>query len=129
MISTRKNRFSLIARDFPAGSAAYLLLLTTILFVQACSFPGVYKINVQQGIIVEQVDLDKLKPGMTKRQVHFVLGTPSLTNTFNSNNEVYIYTFQKAGGKIHQQTVTTYYNESGELSHYTADLLDNTPAY
>lgn len=105
-----------------------LLFSFLITLIQACSFPGVFKINVQQGNIVSEEMLDKLEPGMTRKQVHFVLGAPVVDNVFNLNLENYVYTYQKAGGEIKQQTVKVYYKDS-LYSHYTADLLEETPAY
>lgn len=108
----------------------YFLIMTfSLAGTTACSFPGVYKINVQQGTIVEQKDLDQLKPGMSPKQVHFVLGSPSLINTFDSSQEGYLYTFQKAGGKIQKQKVVVFYDEAGKYARYEAQLLAETPAY
>ena len=39
-----------------------------------------YKVDIQQGNFVSSEMLSKLKPGMTKEQVRFVLGTPLLTD-------------------------------------------------
>jgi len=100
-----------------------------ILFSQSgCSFPGVYKINVQQGNIITQSMLNKLKPGMSKGQVHFVLGTPLMKNLFNQNTEDYIYTFQKAGGAIKEQKIIVYY-DNNKFKKYTGKLLKEHPAY
>ena len=55
----------------------FLLILT--LALSGCSyirFPGVYKIDIAQGNIIKEEDIAKLKPGMTKRQVRYVLGEP-----------------------------------------------------
>ena len=38
--------------------------------------PQVYKMDIQQGNEIDSEMLLKLKPGMTKSQVRFVLGTP-----------------------------------------------------
>ena len=63
----------------------YRLLRTSLIvitvFLSACSvpnlqFPGVYKVPVQQGNIITQDMIDQLRPGMTRRQVIFVMGTP-----------------------------------------------------
>ena len=105
-----------------------LTLIFITLVIQACSFPGVFKINVQQGNIVSQEMLDKLEPGMTKKQVHFVLGAPVLDNTFDESLETYLYTYQKAGGEIEQQTIAIHYKD-GVFSHYEGELLSETPAY
>jgi len=104
------------------------LFLALLLSLQGCFFPGVYKINIQQGNIITQEMLKKLKPGMTRRQVHFVLGNPVLKNTFDDKIEHYIYTYQKAGGDDVQQTVTIYYDKDSYL-RYEGDLLSENPAY
>lgn len=103
-------------------------LIFSFLILQACSFPGVYKINVQQGNIVTQEMLDQLKPGMTKKQVHFVLGTPTLDNVFNKNIENYVYTYQKAGGETKNQVVKIFYEDDAYVRH-EGELLDEHPAY
>ena len=104
----------------------YLLLMTLIL--SACSFPGVFKINVQQGNIITQDMLDQLKPGMTKKQVRFVLGSDLLDNVFNPNIEHYLYTYQKAGGEMQRQLITVYYQDD-LFARYEGGLLEDNPAY
>jgi outer membrane protein assembly factor BamE len=86
-----------------------LLILITVLGLSACSFPGVYRIDVQQGNIVEASSLQKLAVGMTRRQVHLVLGSPLITSTFDNSEEIYLYTIQLEGGDIHQQKVALNY--------------------
>jgi outer membrane protein assembly factor BamE len=104
------------------------LLVSAFIFLSACSFPGVYKINVQQGNIVTQEMLDKLKPGMTKRQVHFVLGNPVVTNVFNKDQDTYLYTYQKAGKETVSQNIKIYYADDTYLRH-EGTLLEDHPAY
>ena len=72
------------------------IVLLTLAFacLSACNFvgfPGVYKLNIEQGNIVTQEMADQLKPGMTRRQVRFILGTPLIEDTFNRNRWDYIY--------------------------------------
>lgn len=107
---------------------AVALLIAAILGVSGCSFPGVYKINVQQGNIVTEDMLAKLRVGMTRKQVHFVLGNPVVENLFDDQQENFIYSYQKAGGDTLQQHVTIFY-ENGLYSGYEADLLEEHPAY
>lgn len=45
------------------------LSLTGLFALAGCSFPGVYKIDIQQGNVVTQDMIDQLRPGMTRRQV------------------------------------------------------------
>lgn len=104
------------------------LVLALTLAVAGCSFPGVYKINVQQGNIVDKEDLDQLAEGMTRRQVHSLLGSPAVINPVDNSQEFYIYTFQRAGSDIKQQRVIVYY-ENERYTRHESELLPNTPAY
>lgn len=52
------------------------LTLVGLLALAGCSFPGVYKIDIQQGNVVTQDMIDQLRPGMTRRQVRFIMGNP-----------------------------------------------------
>ncbi|MEQ8954529.1 MAG: outer membrane protein assembly factor BamE, partial [Gammaproteobacteria bacterium] len=59
-----------------------LLALALALVLHGCNdvasleFPGVYKISIVQGNVITQEMVDQLRPGMTKRQVMFVMGSP-----------------------------------------------------
>jgi outer membrane protein assembly factor BamE len=53
--------------------------------------PRVYKLSVQQGNVITQEMVDRLKPGMTRNQVEFVMGKPVLSDPFNDDQWVYIY--------------------------------------
>lgn len=109
--------------------AALLSVAFLALVIQAgCVFPGVYKINVQQGNIVDEEALGQLQQGMPRTQVHAILGTPIMLNPVDDSREYYIYTYQKAGGEIKEQRVIVYY-DADSYSHYEAQLLEDTPAY
>ena len=104
------------------------MLLALLLALTGCVFPGVYKINVQQGNIVTEEDLASLNEGMTRSQVRSVLGTPMVTNPVDDAKDYYVYTFQKQGGEIREQKVVIHY-AGDQFSHYQADMLEDTPAY
>lgn len=94
-----------------------------------CSFPGVYRINVQQGTIVTQDMLDQLKPGMTEKQIRYVLGTPSAPNSFDDTDETFVYSFQKGNGNTKAQIITIQFDESRHFTGYTGSPLEDQPAY
>jgi outer membrane protein assembly factor BamE len=76
-----------------------LLVFLAIACLGACGFvgfPGVYRIDVEQGNILTQETVDQLKPGMSRRQVRFILGTPLIEDTFNQNR--WDYTYVKRNG-------------------------------
>lgn len=103
-----------------------VLLITGVLAISACSiprlqFPGVYKIDIQQGNIITQEMIDQLRPGMTKRQVIFLMGTPLVRDPFHQDRWDYIYSYQPGGGIRGQERITMYF-ESDLLTHFTGDF-------
>ncbi|MCE9639672.1 MAG: outer membrane protein assembly factor BamE, partial [Betaproteobacteria bacterium] len=56
-----------------------------------------YKIDIQQGNVVTQEMVDKLKAGQTRSQVRFVLGSPLVADMFHDDRWDYIYLLQRQG--------------------------------
>jgi len=81
-----------------------ILALFIVLGSSACNL--IYKQNIQQGNALEQDELDELYVGMNKRQVLFVLGTPSVQDPFQQQRWDYVQTFSRRGGDLVQRTVT-----------------------
>jgi outer membrane protein assembly factor BamE len=77
------------------------------------SVPGLtpYKIDIQQGNYVTQDMVEKLKPGMTKSQVRFALGTPLVTDAFHNDRWDYIYVLQKKGRVAEQRRIAVVFSE------------------
>ena len=101
-----------------------LFILIALLQFSGCSvIPSIlYKIDVQQGNVVTQEMVEKLKPGMTKPQVRFVLGTPLIVDTFRENRWDYAYLRQEKGELIEQQRLTIFF-ENERLTHFESHLL------
>jgi len=95
------------------------LLVSATLTLTGCGI--VHKIDIQQGNIVTQEMIDKLKPGMSKRQVRFALGTPMITDTFHDDRWDYIYTMRK-GGRIVEKSRVSLFFEDDELNRIEGDL-------
>jgi outer membrane protein assembly factor BamE len=51
----------------------------------------VYRVNISQGNIVEEEDLDQVETGMTRNQVRFLLGTPMIEDPFHQDRWDYVY--------------------------------------
>ncbi len=86
------------------------IFTTFLLFISlsACSFtnpfssmlePFVYRLSIQQGNIIDQDQIDKLKLGMNKKQVTFVLGTPLAKDIFDSDHWEFSYTMMPPRAK------------------------------
>ena len=103
-------------------------LLTSLTFVgllalAGCSFPGVYKIDIQQGNVVTQDMIDQLRPGMTRRQVRFIMGNPLLVDTFHANRWDYLYSLQPGGGQRQQERMSIFFNGNDQLVSLSGDFM------
>ncbi|WP_017460824.1 outer membrane protein assembly factor BamE [Dyella ginsengisoli] len=70
----------------------------------------VYTPDVQQGNILTKDAVEQLKPGMTKRQVLVLLGSPSVSDPFDHDRWDYVSTQQHRGGPIKIRTFTLTFN-------------------
>ncbi|WP_338526488.1 outer membrane protein assembly factor BamE [Pseudomonas batumici] len=103
------------------------LLLTSftlvgLLALAGCSFPGVYKIDIQQGNVVTQDMIDQLRPGMTRKQVRFIMGNPLLIDTFHANRWDYLYSLQPGGGERQQERISLLFNGNDQLVSLSGDF-------
>ena len=74
-----------LVRRLPLIRFAAALLAT--LCLSAC----VYRIDVQQGNLLDAEDVSQVEVGMTRKQVQFLLGTPMVTDTFHRDRWDYPY--------------------------------------
>ena len=87
------------------------LIISLAILLTACS-SFIYKPDIQQGNIFTQEKIDKLRPGMTKTQVLYVLGSPVLEDIFARNRWDYVYTFQHDGGNIQIKRVSLIFQDN-----------------
>jgi outer membrane protein assembly factor BamE len=90
------------------------------------SFVKPYKFDIQQGNFVTEQDVAKLKVGMNKDQVRFILGTPLLNDPFHSNRWDYVYRLQKANGQVAQSRYTVIF-ENNTLARHGGENLPTSP--
>ncbi len=103
----------------PLFAVCCLLLLAGC---QNFQFPGVHKINIQQGHIITQDMMDQLQPGMNRRQVRFVLGTPLIDDLFKDERWEYYYSLKMGNGRFYQRKLTIFFD--GDIfTHYTGENL------
>ena len=61
--------------------------------------PKPYKTPINQGTLIENENLQQLIPGLSKKQVEFLLGTPAIIDSFHSNRWDYVY-YDRIDGKL-----------------------------
>ncbi|OHC67590.1 MAG: hypothetical protein A2045_17160 [Rhodocyclales bacterium GWA2_65_20] len=86
-----------------------------------------YRIDVRQGNMVTQEMAAQLKPGQTKDQVRFILGTPLLTDIFHADRWDYVYRLQTGKGDVQQRRFVVFFEE-GKLVRVGGDVVGENPA-
>lgn len=86
---------------------ALLIVCSVLLTGCGSSVPVVkpYKMDIQQGNVVTSKMLLQLRPGMTKSQVRFIMGTPLIVDSFHNNRWDYFYQMRQAGKVVEQRRV------------------------
>ena len=90
--------------------------------VSSCSLldPIVYKLPIQQGNIIDQEQVDKLRLDMSKEQVSFVLGTPMVQDAFDADRWEYLYLLNNQNGVQRKKTLLLKF-KSGRLAEVISD--------
>lgn len=70
-------------------------LLASCLLINSCSIFTPYTPPIQQGKILPTDVMQKIKPGMSKNQIEYILGSPDIIDPLVTNQWSYIYSFQK----------------------------------
>ncbi len=104
----------------------HLILIT---YFASLNLTGcVYRIDVQQGNVVTQKQVNQLRPGMTLNQVRYILGTPLLKHPFQPKRWDYLYSFQTAGGARQVQRLTLVFDGDDHLSGLRGDFRPHPEA-
>ncbi|MEW9623273.1 outer membrane protein assembly factor BamE [Rhodanobacter geophilus] len=89
----------------------------------------VYTPDVRQGNLldktIDQKAVDQLKPGLTKRQVLLLLGTPSVASPFNQSRWDYTSTYSHRGGPMQVSTMTLYFDNDTLARVEGSPFLEN----
>ncbi|MDR2111727.1 MAG: outer membrane protein assembly factor BamE [Candidatus Accumulibacter sp.] len=104
-----------------------------VLAAGACSWVprpiSEYKIDIQQGNVLTQEMVAQLRPGLTREQVRFILGTPVLADMFHANRWDYLYRLQKGStGEIETRKFSTFFDDDGRLVRVGGDVSVLQPA-
>lgn len=55
----------------------------------------VYRVDIQQGNLLDDTDIEGVQAGMTRSQVRYLLGTPLVEDAFHKDRWDYVYYFRK----------------------------------
>jgi outer membrane protein assembly factor BamE len=94
------------------------------LLASACTM---HVIDIQQGTIITPEMVGQLKPGMSRSQVKFVMGTPTVADPFRHDRWDYIYTLRQKGKKLERRHLALHF-EGEQLVRIDDEQAGSPPA-
>lgn len=100
-----------------------LILGAVCSLLAACNSFNPYKIDVQQGNVLTQEMVAQLKPGQTREQVRYILGTPLLADIFHQQRWDYVYSYRKGrSGEVETRQFSVYFDKDNRLERASGDV-------
>lgn len=101
----------------------FLIPVLLLSLIAGCSNMkiGPHRIDVQQGNALDQENVARLKPGLNRSQVRFLMGTPLLVDPFRTDRWDYVYVYYKAGKLAEQKRITLFF-DGDTLTRIEGDL-------
>jgi outer membrane protein assembly factor BamE len=94
-------------RPFRISSLMTTAALLTAALLSAC----VYKLDTQQGNLLDADQVAAVEVGMTRSQVRFLLGTPMVADPFSQSRWDYVYYFRAGrGGDTRRSHVIVFFD-------------------
>lgn len=101
-----------------------LIALTALISLSGCG--ALYKLDVQQGNLFDKDQVDMLKPGMSKRQVLVIMGSPSIITPFDQDRWDYVSSIRRGRGKMESKDLVLYF-ENEALARIEGDYFPEDP--
>ena len=89
-----------------------------VLALAAC----VYRINIQQGNLLDEEDVSQVDLGMTRSQVQFLLGTPMVADSFHRDRWDYAYYYRRGRSPDADRRWIVVYFENDRVQRIDRDL-------
>ena len=81
-----------------------------------------YRIDVRQGNFVTQEMVAQLKPGLSRDQVRFILGSPLVADMFHVDRWDYVYRFRSGQGEVQQRRLAVFFQDN-KLTRVAGDVV------
>lgn len=101
-----------------------LIALFALISLSGCG--ALYKLDVQQGNLFDKDQVDMLKPGMSKRQVLVIMGSPSIITPFDQDRWDYVSSIRRGRGKMESKDLVLYF-ENEALARIEGDYFPEDP--
>ncbi|STX27794.1 small protein A [Legionella beliardensis] len=98
-----------------------ILLITASLSLTQCMSYDFARRVVQQGNLLPQEKIERLRAGMSKEDVAILMGTSLLSPTFNNDRWDYAYTWRRGNSATEVRNVVLYFK------HNTLVTIEHRP--
>lgn len=95
-----------------------LALALMVLGTSAC----IYRIDIQQGNLLEESAIEQAEVGMTKNQIVFLLGTPMVTDSFHEDRWDYTYYLRRGRSREIERRWLIVYFDGDVVSRIEKDV-------
>ena len=100
------------------------MILLAALAGTAC----VYRIDIQQGNLLDDDDIVQVQVGMTRSQVQFLLGTPMVADSFHRDRWDYAYYLNRGRSPEREQRWVVVYFGEDRVTRVERDLALQPPS-
>jgi len=97
--------------------SSFLVAIITIFLLNSCA-SNFYQVPIAQGNIISIEMLSKLEKGLTKVQVQYIMGTPSIKDPFDSSVWNYIG-YEVVGNEVLREIHYSLYFQDEKLDKWT----------
>lgn len=94
------------------------LIAVAALALAAC----VFRIDIQQGNLLDEEDINQVDLGMTRSQVQFLLGTPMVSDSFHRERWDYAYYYRRGRSPDADRRWVVVYFENDRVQKIDRDL-------
>ena len=95
---------------------------TLIAFASLVLAACVYRIDIQQGNLLDEDDINQVDLGMTRSQVQFLLGTPMIADSFHRDRWDYAYYYRQGRSPDADRRWVVVYFENDRVQRIERDL-------
>lgn len=96
----------------------FLAVALIALGTSAC----IYRIDIQQGNLLEEDAIEQAEVGMTKNQIVFLLGTPMVTDSFHEDRWDYTYYLRRGRSREVERRWLIVYFDGDVVSRIEKDV-------
>lgn len=129
------NPYGGVVKMFKTISTFFItsLLLSACSSVNPMTWFSPHRMVIQQGNYVTEDAVARVKPGMTRSQVRFLLGTPLLNDIFHADRWDYPYRIERQGQPAEEKRLTVFFDKDtvtrveGNAFPAARPAIDNPP--